>query len=506
MPPTADPRRLWAQAQRSVGVEISAVRAALLRVVRDLDFDIDSEQFAAVRASRGSQLGGASLSPSRVPTSLQLTFAPVEKTTNVSVLIEDRWKVVGRQGAAGAAYQRVFSDVLGAIDAALTRLDPVAAATFSEWIQQTGDVGSSAAVVHRAGRIEATLRRKSARLLDGKPARGPGQLGRGQASGSAEPTGSNALDNAQVAITAPDKVARLPLTSAFVMLTAGQLIAARPGKLPPAMAAQVQDVVISLEQRLDTTAMPQPFAQVSITTEQVPVVTFLRQQARLRDELPLRTLQVCTTCKLEKVINPDFVQMKERSRRMKVLTGSFGAVIGAHQISPYVLVGKLVSIKNSDPDFVCQRCQGLDADETIITFCPQCGERRPESVLRECPRCKLDYRTLLSPEKIWADIDVAEPLAVGAQWTPPALPGQWTPVSVARPMDPGRGGRPMDPATGGEIRRGRCGGRRDNARRLVRGLLRPARIPLLGRSDLDVARQRRRCGDDRRLTLDRADT
>ncbi len=197
------------------------------------------------------------------------------------------------------------------------------------------------------------------------------------------------------------------------------------------MAGQVQDVVISLEQRLDTSAMPQPFTQVPISTEQVPVVTFLRQQARLRDELPLRTLQVCTTCKLEKVINPDFIQMKERSRRMKVLTGSFGAVIGAHHISPYVLVGKLVSIKNSDPDFVCQRCQGLDADETVITFCPQCGDRRTESVLRECPRCKLDYRTLLSPEKIWADIDVADPTSVEAQWAAPAVAGQWAPPAAA---------------------------------------------------------------------------
>ncbi len=203
MQPTADPRRLWARAQRTVGVEITTVRAALLRVVRDLAFEVDSEQFAALRASRGSQLGGASLSPARVPTGLQLGFVPGDKTTTVSVFIEDRWKVVGRQAAAGAAYQQVFADVLGAIDAALTRLDPGAAAEFPAWEQQTGEVASSAAVVHRAGRLEATLKRRSSRLLDGKPARGPGQFGRGQASGSGQPTGSNALDNAQVAITAP---------------------------------------------------------------------------------------------------------------------------------------------------------------------------------------------------------------------------------------------------------------------------------------------------------------
>jgi hypothetical protein len=411
----ADPRRLWAQADRSVSTEITAVRATLLRVIRDLDCDIENESFTEVRATRGSQLGGATLSPDRVPLNLQVTFEPLGTGTRVFVAIEDRWKVsIGRQGAASAAYERAFSDLLGGIDAALRRLDP--GASFTPWAGSTGDSSSSAAVVQRAGRWEKSLMRRSARLLDGKPAPGPGQLGRGEAGGSE--TGE-----VQVAIAAPGKVARMDLAAAYVLLTAGQLIAARPGKLPPPMAAQVQALVILLERQLDTTSAPQAFVQIQIPPEHVPVVSFLRLQARLRDELPLRTLQVCTTCKLEKVVNPDFLQMRERTRRMKVLTGSFGAVIGAHHVSPYVLVGRLVQIKKSDPDFVCQRCQGLDADETIITFCPRCGDRRAESVLRECPRCKLDYRSLVAGENIWQEITAA-PFAA------PAVAGS-TPVVLA---------------------------------------------------------------------------
>jgi hypothetical protein len=388
-------------------------------VIRELDFEIENEGFTGVRATRGSQLGGATLSPDRVPLSLQVSFEPAGTGTRVVAALEDRWKVsVGRQAAASAAYERAFTDVLGALDAALGRLDP--AALFAGWTGSVGDSSSSAAVVQRAGRWEKSFMRRSARLLDGKAAPGPGQLGRGEAGGAAG-------GEIQVAIAAPDKVARMDLAAAYVLLTAGRLIAARPGQLPPPMAAQA--LVILLEQRLDTSTVPQAFVQIQIPPEHVPVLTFLRQQARLRDELPLRTLQVCTTCKLEKVVNPDFLQMRERSRRMKVLSGSFGAVIGAHHVSPYVLIGRLVQLKKSDPDFVCQRCQGLDAEETIITFCPKCGDRRSESVLRECPRCKLDYRTLVTPETLWQD--VALPSYAAPTPVTGAVAGGGAPVAAA---------------------------------------------------------------------------
>jgi hypothetical protein len=51
-----------------------------------------------------------------------------------------------------------------------------------------------------------------------------------------------------------------------------------------------------------------------------------------------------------------------------------------------------MKIKKLDPDYVCTRCQSLDADTSVITFCPDCGERRQEPVLRTCPNCKHDFR------------------------------------------------------------------------------------------------------------------
>ena len=449
----ADSDRLWARTQRTVGIGVADVRAALLRTLRELDFEVENEQFSTVRASRGSQLGGATLSPSRMPTSLHIGFQTVGNATAVSVQIEDRWRApIGRHYAATAAYQRVFNEVLGAIDSVLAHLDPAAAPTFPPRDEHAGQSDASAAFVDRFGRIEATLKRKSERVLDGKNANRPGRLGRANSTGaSVDPV------NAQVAIASPTKVARMDLATAYTMLTAGQLIAARPGRLPPAMAKQVQEVVTLLEQRLDTT-MPQTMVQLQISAEQAPVITFLRQQARLRDQLPLRTLQVCDTCRLEKVINPDFIQMRERSRRMKILTGSFGAVIGTSHVSPYVLIGRLVQLNKSDPDFVCQRCQGLDAAETIITFCPRCGDRRSEAALRECQRCHLDFRTLLAPEAIWRDIadigalatdqlaDGSAPPLVGnppaiaspdaPAWAPPAVTPEWSPPPIAPKWGP----------------------------------------------------------------------
>lgn len=143
---------------------------------------------------------------------------------------------------------------------------------------------------------------------------------------------------------------------------------------------------------------------VQISAADQPVITFLFQQASLRERLPVRLLMSCTTCRLEKVVNPDFVRQRERNRRIKVLSTSVGAVFGSHHISPFILVGRLSQVKKSDPDFVCTRCQGTDADEKPITFCPKCGDRREESVLLRCPKCALDLRTLVVTTSVWREI------------------------------------------------------------------------------------------------------
>ncbi len=144
-------------------------------------------------------------------------------------------------------------------------------------------------------------------------------------------------------------------------------------------------------------------AVVEITDAEVPVVEFLYQQGRLRGQLPLRVLHVCTTCRHQRLVNPDYRKLVERNRRNQALGGSVGLFMGAGHVSPYILVGRLLQATTKPLDDVCPRCQGLDSSTRPVTFCPRCGDRRDESVLRGCAKCHLDLRSTLPPHPLWRE-------------------------------------------------------------------------------------------------------
>jgi predicted RNA-binding Zn-ribbon protein involved in translation (DUF1610 family) len=96
-------------------------------------------------------------------------------------------------------------------------------------------------------------------------------------------------------------------------------------------------------------------------------------------------------------------------------------------VSPYVAAGRLVQLNAKGPKFTCPHCQGLDADETVITYCPQCGERQTESALRACVKCRFDFRSLIDPTPLWhpkADEPAEPPVPQPppAPWAPPLPP------------------------------------------------------------------------------------
>jgi hypothetical protein len=410
--PPGGAERLTAVAERRVAVPPATVRTHLLRVIRETGFDLKNEQFSLIEAARGSRLGGLTLSRSRVPVALRVEVDPDGEGTRLVVRLEDRWPgPVGRNWGATAAYNDAFAEALGAVDAALARLDADAAASFPPWRVNTGagDVAAMRNASSAAARAGTVVSKGAARILEGT-----------QPATRAAATRSGAT----FAFAAPGRVAELDAEAVDGMLTAGLLVASRPGDMPPPLVGQVQETVVTIEERVATVAPGSRRVTIPVAEAQIPVLTFLRQQSRLREQLPLRTLRICTTCRLEKVINPDYERVLERSRRTKLLTGSIGMVFGTRQLSPYVLVGRLLQLKKTEPDFACPRCQGMDADETLITFCPQCGDRRTEAALRTCTRCTFDFRSLLSAEVLWRD---APP--VPAQ--PPRLPGP--PDAVNRP-------------------------------------------------------------------------
>ncbi|WP_285789501.1 hypothetical protein [Micromonospora sp. NBRC 101691] len=406
--------RLLAGAERRIAAPPSVARQHLLRVLRDLSFELRTEQLSLLEAVRGSKLGGVTLSAARVPVALRIGLEADGDGCRVTVLLADRWAGrVGRNWGLTSAYVQLFESVLGAVDGVLGRLDPAAATAFPGWWRQTGpgDVAIMQNAASLANRAGAVLSRHASRLLDGDS---PAQR---RAAVSRSGTDTFAFET-------PQTVAEVPAELADGMLMVGALIADRPGDMPPNLVAQVQSLVFRVEEHLASVAPGSaPAARFTVEPADVPVVTFLHQQARLRGLLPVRNLRTCTTCRLEKVTNPDLERLQERTRRTRDLATSLSAVV-----TPYVLAGRLAQLNNKGPEFSCPRCQGMDADETVVTFCQRCGDRRAETALRTCSKCRFDFRSLVAGDRVWQPCQ-----------TPPVIP---PPVTAAPPPTPA----PLPPA------------------------------------------------------------
>ena len=379
------------RAERAVGIPTGPVRAELLRALRDQHFRIRVERLTLIEATRGGQLAVvAGAKPGRVPLMARVQLDPVEEGTRVVVELVDRWRGPMSSGLGlREAYREAMSEALERVDRALERL------------------GADRAGFPEPQRLGADM------AADGRPGL----------------PGAAAAEAGLARIDSPRGQARLTPADLQAMLTTGVLIASRPGSLPPALAGQVERFVARVEPIVSAAGDLPP--RIEVSAEEAPVVEFLRQQARIRAEVPLRTLEVCTTCRFEKVANPDYKRLAKRNRTIRNLGGSVGALIGVNGISPYVLVGRFVQFKNLDPDFVCPRCQGIEADPSLITFCPDCGDRRAEAVLRKCERCDHDFRAHLAPEELWRE-PLAEPVA---PVPPPPVgppPASWYPDPAGR--------------------------------------------------------------------------
>jgi hypothetical protein len=417
--PQPAPGRLAAGAYRRVGAPPVAVRPVLLRTVREQSFDLRTEQLSVLEATRGSRLGAVTLLAGKLPIELRVLIEPDGPGTAVAIVLKDQWPArVGRTWGATAGYVEAFESVLSTMDAALGRLNP--AAPFDPWWRDTGpgDLGMMRNVAGLTGRASAVLNRQTSRVLDP----------------TAQRTAAVSNAGAQTfTFVAPDSVAEVPTDLADAMLTAGTLIASRPGALPAPLAAQVQALVYRVEERVSRPEAGAPDGapagasaadrfRLPVTAAEIPVVTFLHQQATLRAKLPVRTLRICTTCRLEKVTNPELERIQERTQRSRDLATGLSAMV-----SPYVAAGRLVQLNAKGPKFTCPRCQGLDADETVITYCPQCGERQTESALRACVKCRFDFRSLIDPTPLWhpkADEPAEPPVPQPppAPWAPPLPP------------------------------------------------------------------------------------
>ena len=396
---------------------MARARQVLATALRQAGLTVTGEQLGLVTAERGGRFSGLTLAPEKVPLAVIADLEPDGAGCVVVLRIEDRWKLpLGRNWGAISVYRGVFEGLAGELDRALGGLGPTGDP--GPWVHDLGeDVAAMRGAADVAAKFNKAIGRQTDRILEGAP----------QQAGTSTASGVTSLE-----LVTEAAVVSLDASVIDAMLTTGRLVVDRPGGMPAPLVADVQRFVLGVEEQLEAHVRHGPVTgvvRVPIEKSDVPVVAFLYQQSRLREHVPLRLLMQCTTCRLEKVVNPDLVRLRERARRGHALTGSLGMVIsGRGGISPYVMLGRLAHLKKSEPDFVCPRCQGLDADECVVTFCPQCGERRDEAVLRSCRRCDFDFRGLDPAKPGWAPI--------AAPTTDPALTADGVPGPHQHPHAP----------------------------------------------------------------------
>jgi hypothetical protein len=405
------------QFERRVAVPASTANVSITGALRELGFDISSQQLTLIEARRGSTLAVAALPVRRfkkLPLTATVRLTPTEThECSVSVSLQDDWNraVLGLPLGVNGAYAHAFEDAQQAIDAALmpggatSDVRPAVVETRQANIRFYERANEA---LNRLGEL-AVSKGNSVLAGDGIRARGgPPDL------------------IEEVNFERDDLEARLSRLEVQAMLTAGGLIAMHPGSMPDALRADVERFVARVERAL--TDGRDRLVVVPVVGDELSVVKFLRQQALIRENLDVRTLRVCKTCAQRKIINPDFQRLLKRNKRLRLLGGGFGASISSSGITPFVLVGTFLRNASLDPDFVCGRCQGLRYDDALVTFCPKCGDMREEVVLQICRKCRHDFRATLPHEELWVERCVFSGGIEGNG----AAPADWYPDPLSR--------------------------------------------------------------------------
>jgi hypothetical protein len=361
----------------------TAARLGVATALRDAGCQLTAELTTRLQARRGSQLAG-SVAQDRLPVAVLVTFAEIPDGTQVTVEITDRWRSpVGNVFGMDTAFRRVFADLMAAVEAGATGGVPPAPRTVGNEVALTApERPSPAAVLDRANASVGGLARRAMkfadRTLQGRPA-------------AATPQDWAAVQRLELAFGDwSDGAAIIALADdeAEAVLAVAAIISAQPEEMPPPLIAHLERLAQLIEPAMSS---GQSVPRVPLQEPDRPAVEFLRQQAALRESLPVRRLMICRTCKFEKIVNDDYQRLLDRNRRLQALAGGFGASIRGGQVNPFIVFGQLLRAKKLDPDFVCPRCQGLHADPYVVVFCPRCGRRHRSGGLRQCA-CGHDFR------------------------------------------------------------------------------------------------------------------
>lgn len=354
---------------RRLSIPVAQARTAIVRSLRSQGFTLTTEQVSVVAGKRGSQIAG-SVQHKKLPLTVKVVLETVDGGCQLDIRLADAWRSpAGKVWGMNGPYEQVMAEVQAELDALLAPFSWQGAAFESSALQSaTADVAllsrGNAAVVSAGGSLISTL---------------DDHLGK-------QPNGGPPKSLKDVVLRGSRGIASFDRAGVQGLLTVGLLVSMKPGAMPANLASDVERFSARIEQAMHN--QPAGTVTIELGDDELPVAEFLGQQAAIRDALAVRVLHVCTTCKFEKLVNPDFERLQAINQKKKALTGLVGATISAKGVSPFVLVGSLLKLKVTEIAFVCPRCQGLEDDTSLVTFCPQCGDRRDEAVLRRCPRCQ----------------------------------------------------------------------------------------------------------------------
>jgi len=404
--------------ERSLKAQPSEARRAVGEALREAGFQITAEQLTRIEAKRGSHLLGGALMPARMMPILALfEISPAGPACVISGhLVDHHINLGGKAWGWNQTYRNLFGAVQAAVDDRLARLDPAAAQAFEppRFWSKGGEVAALEQAQSLGSKAGGTVVDKAATALEGGPKH-------------RTPAAWKGLDS--VTFISSEGRAVLSLAETQERLGLAVMIVSRPDSMPPDEVHKLEQFAVRTEQSL--TQANGRAVTIEVDDAERPAIELLQVQARIRSGLPVRTLHICKDCHFQKVTNEDLARLQSRNRLLREIVGGVGATISSGGVKPFLMFGQFFAMKRLDPDYVCPGCQGLDADEQIVTYCPGCGTMRTEAVLGECSKCGLDFVCRLEPEPFWlapepeaapADAPGAGPVAIDAS---PSEPGGW---------------------------------------------------------------------------------
>jgi hypothetical protein len=399
--------------ERKVSAPSIEVRRVLAEIMRELGFKIEVDQLTRLEAKRGSLLGASLLVKGSTPVRAVLEIAVDSGAPGgclISAHLTDAIRNLGKTWGINGLYRGVFDDIARRLDAALARLDPASATGFAppRFWSRAAEVPvldqSNAAVATASGEAIAA----AGRALDG--------------TADVTPSAWKGVDS--VLLRSSQGVAVLSLAETQADLGIAVMVVAHPVGMEAGLAGQIEAFAAMVERQL--TAAAGHAATVEVADDQLTLLELLHRQATIRGQLQMRTLHVCRTCRVEKITNPEYERLATRNEKLRDVVAGVGATVTMGGIAPTFWLGQVFKLKRLDPEYLCAHCQGMEADEWVVTFCPECAELQRAVILTACPKCGFDLETKAPASLSWG----AEPITLVE--TP--LPAG--PTSIAGPTAP----------------------------------------------------------------------